>query len=91
MSDRVTLTFDGEPIVAAVGQSVGAALTDAGVVAWRRTRAGGRPRGLFCGIGICFDCLIRVDGAPHQRACLVPVREGMRLESEGLREVGDRG
>jgi hypothetical protein len=58
---------------------VGAALTDAGIVAWRRTRLGRRPRGLFCGIGICFDCLITVDGDPNQRACLVEARDGMRL------------
>ncbi|GAA1789150.1 NAD(P)/FAD-dependent oxidoreductase [Luedemannella flava] len=61
------------------GQSVAAALIAAGVGAWRATRGGGRPRGVFCGIGACFDCLITVDGVPHQRACLVPSRPGMVL------------
>ncbi|WP_418606078.1 (2Fe-2S)-binding protein [Georgenia sp. SUBG003] len=42
---------------------------------------GGRPRGIFCGIGICHDCLVTVDGVPNQRACLVPLRSGMVLES----------
>ena len=77
------LSLDGEPLPAHPGQSVGAALTDAGIVAWRRTRHGQRPRGLFCGIGICFDCLITVDGEPNQRACLVEVRDGMRLTTDG--------
>jgi len=87
----VRLTFDGTPITAVAGQSVGAALTDAGIRSWRTTRGGGRPRGLFCGIGVCFDCLVTVDGRPNQRACLVPVRDGMVLASGGMMEVTDRG
>lgn len=79
--ERVGISFDGTPISARAGVSVGAALTDAGIRSWRRARIGGDGRGLFCGIGVCFDCLITVDGAPNQRACLVPVAEGMRLTS----------
>lgn len=91
MTDQVNLTFDGVAITAAAGQSVGAALTDAGIRSWRSTRRSDRPRGLFCGIGVCFDCLVAIDGRPNQRACLVPVRDGMRLESGGLQEVNTRG
>jgi hypothetical protein len=58
---------------------VAAALTAAGVRSWRSTRRGQRPRGLFCGIGACYDCLLTIDGRPAQRACLVPVRDGMIL------------
>ncbi|WP_205787373.1 (2Fe-2S)-binding protein [Specibacter cremeus] len=78
---ELSLTFDGAPLSARPGQTVGAALTDAGVVAWRTTRNAGRPRGLFCGIGVCFDCLIMVDGVANQRACLTPARGGMELRS----------
>jgi hypothetical protein len=63
------------------GESVGAALTNAGIRSWRVTRKHGRPRGLFCGIGVCFDCLLSVDGVPNQRACLTPVAPGMKLDS----------
>ncbi|RBM14373.1 (2Fe-2S)-binding protein [Streptomyces sp. PT12] len=77
----LTLTFEGRPLTARPGQSVAAALTDAGVRAWRTTRGEGAPRGLFCGIGVCYDCLITVDGRPAQRACLVPAAEGMALTS----------
>ena len=76
-----TVIFDGRPVPAVAGESVGAALTNAGIRSWRTTRMKGRPRGLFCGIGICYDCLLTVDGHPNQRACLVPVAPGMRLES----------
>jgi predicted molibdopterin-dependent oxidoreductase YjgC len=77
--DGARIDFDGMPIAARAGISVGAALTDAGIRSWRSTRIGGASRGLFCGIGVCFDCLITVDGVPNQRACLVPVADGMRL------------
>ena len=80
----LSLTFDGRELPAYAGQTVGGALTAAGIRSWRATRRHRRPRGLFCGIGVCFDCLITVDGQPAQRACLIPVAEGMRLESGGV-------
>jgi len=64
--DTRQLTFEGRTITARPGQSVGAALVSAGITAWRSTRKGGRPRVLFCGIGVCYDCLITVDGRPDQ-------------------------
>jgi predicted molibdopterin-dependent oxidoreductase YjgC len=79
----VTVTFAGRTLQARDGQSVAAALTAAGVRSWRTTRRGARPRGLFCGIGVCFDCLLTIDGRPAQRACLVPVRDGMVLGETG--------
>ena len=78
----VHLTFDGRDVTAHEGQTVGAALVEAGIRSWRTTRNHGRPRGLFCGIGVCYDCLITVDGLADQRACLVHAVEGMRLSSE---------
>ena len=77
-----SIVFDGEPVPAAPGQTVAAALWAAGVRTWRTTRAGGASRGLFCGIGTCFDCLITVDGAANQRACLVPARPGMTVSAQ---------
>ncbi|MEU8263050.1 (2Fe-2S)-binding protein [Micromonospora sp. NPDC048999] len=70
------ITFDGEPIACRDGWTIGAALTAADVRSWRTTRHGQRPRGLFCGIGICFDCLVSVNGQPSVRACLAPARPG---------------
>jgi predicted molibdopterin-dependent oxidoreductase YjgC len=74
--------FDGSPVPFVEGQTVGAALWAHGIRSWRTTRFGGRPRGLFCGIGICFDCLVVVNGRPNQRACLTEVRDGDIVEPQ---------
>lgn len=73
MSDCVT--FDGRELPVSPGQTVAAVLMAAGVRSWRTTRVGGRPRGLFCGIGVCFDCLVTINGVAS-RACLVTARPG---------------
>jgi predicted molibdopterin-dependent oxidoreductase YjgC len=73
---RVRFSFDGRPLQATRGMTVGGALLANGIVSWRQTPAGGRPRGIFCGTGICFDCLVDVAGRPAARACLVLVRDG---------------
>src|SRR5690554_1295119 len=75
-SSSIHATFDGEPIEADPGTSVAAALMASGQIAWRPTRSG-QPRGLFCGIGICFDCLVEIDGESGQRACMIPLVDGM--------------
>ena len=77
-----TFSFAGKEIAAEPGQSVGAALLAAGYRSWRTTRHGGAPRGLFCGIGICFDCLVVVNGRPNQRACLTEARDGDDVEPQ---------
>jgi hypothetical protein len=74
--------LDGRPIPFRPGQTVGGALVANGIVSWRTTRHAGRPRGLFCGIGICFDCLVVVDEAPNQRACFVRAEAGMRVSTQ---------
>jgi hypothetical protein len=75
-------TFDGRPIPFRAGQSVGAALWAAGVRSWRTTRTHDRPRGLFCGIGACFDCLGEVDGVPDRRLCREPARAGQTVSTQ---------
>jgi predicted molibdopterin-dependent oxidoreductase YjgC len=71
-----TIELDGEPIEVEPGQSVAAALIAAGHRSWRRTRIGDRPRGVFCGIGVCFDCLATINGTANQRACVVEAAPG---------------
>ncbi|MFF7527512.1 (2Fe-2S)-binding protein [Streptomyces bobili] len=77
-----TVTFDGREIEALPGQTVAAALWAVGVVAWRTTREEGRARGVFCGIGVCFDCLVTVDGRPGLRACLTPATPGADIRTQ---------
>ncbi|MDR8407770.1 (2Fe-2S)-binding protein [Nonomuraea sp. 3-1Str] len=85
------MTFRGAAVPAEPGQSVGAALVAAGILDWRVTRKAGRPRGLFCGIGVCFDCLITIDGVSDRRACLVPAADGMRLGDDPHEASGGGG
>ena len=73
----IEVRVDGVPVVAQESDTVASLLVREGHVAWRRTRFGDRPRGLFCGMGACQDCLVMVDGTSGVRACLTPVRAGM--------------
>jgi hypothetical protein len=77
------IVFEGRPVPFEPGQSIGAALTAAGIRSWRTTRFDERPRGLFCGIGVCFDCLITVNGRRSLRACMVEARSGDVVEGGG--------
>ena len=64
------------------GETVAAALWAAGERAVRTTQRNGDPRGIFCNMGVCFDCLVEIDGQPNQRACRVTVTEGMSVRSQ---------
>jgi hypothetical protein len=75
-------SFDGEPVPALPGQSIAAALWASGRVSWRRTRQSGAPRGAFCGMGVCFDCLVEADGRANVRACLAPARPGAQVRTQ---------
>jgi D-hydroxyproline dehydrogenase subunit alpha len=77
-----TFTFDGAAVPVSGGQTVAAALWQAGVRSWRTTRISGSPRGIFCGIGACFDCLATVDGATGQRLCVTPASAGMVVTAD---------
>ena len=77
----VEISFGGRAVAAFEGETVAAALTAAGIRTLR-TDDRGEPRGVFCGMGICFDCLVRIDGRANQRACMTKVVPGMRVEPE---------
>jgi D-hydroxyproline dehydrogenase subunit gamma len=80
--NQVTFTFDGTPIVASAGDSVAAALLAAGIRACRTTPVSGAPRGPYCMMGVCFECLVRIDGVGNRQGCLVPVQDGMKVETQ---------
>ena len=77
----VEISFEGRAVAAFEGETVAAALTAAGIRTLR-TDDRGEPRGVFCAMGVCFDCLVRIDGRPNQRACMTKVAPGMRVEPE---------
>jgi predicted molibdopterin-dependent oxidoreductase YjgC len=76
---RFLVQVDGRDVDAREGDTVASVLVRDGLVAWRRTRAEGAPRGLFCGIGACHDCLVTVDGVAGVRACLAPADPGCSI------------
>jgi predicted molibdopterin-dependent oxidoreductase YjgC len=73
------IEVNGQPVPARPGQTVAAALLAAGRRIFRHTPSGA-PRGLFCGMGVCFDCLVTIDGLRDQRACMTPARPGMHVQ-----------
>jgi hypothetical protein len=90
-SGEFLISCDGEPVPARFGQTIAAALIASGRLSWRTTRVRGEPRGLFCGIGACFDCLVTLNGQPSTRACLVTARPGDAVSSARGVERGGLG
>lgn len=74
--------FDGAAIPAKVGEPVAAALIAAGVRVFRKTPRRDFPRGVYCGIGRCTDCVMIVDGRMNVRTCVTPVKPGMQVETQ---------
>ena len=79
---EVTLLVDGSAVRAHRGQTIAAALYASGRRALRTTRINGKPRGLYCGMGVCFDCVVKVNGETV-RACMTPVEHGMQVTLPG--------
>lgn len=74
------IEVDGEPIQAFEGETIATALLASGRRIFRHTPEGS-PRGLYCGMGICFDCVVEVDGESSVRSCITLVRSGMRIRT----------
>ena len=81
MSEQISFTFNGTDVKCEQGQSIAAAVINTGNLALRTTRFGEEPRSIFCGIGICFDCVVTIDGVANQRACLIEISSDMNVES----------
>lgn len=73
------MTVDGETLPAYAGETIATVLLASGDIAIRHTLKQNKPRSVFCGIGICFDCLVTVDGVPNLRACMIPARPGCEV------------
>lgn len=85
----VNLTIDGRPFEACAGDSVAAALLASGTASGRVSSVSGSARGPYCLMGVCFECLVAIDGVGNRQACMVEVRDGMRIETQKTRrEVG---
>lgn len=75
----VEFTYDGKKLTGYEGEPIAAALKAAGVMIHRYTKKEHKPRGIFCAIGRCTDCVMVVDGKPNIRTCVTPLKEGMQI------------
>lgn len=78
----VKFTFDGKEIEGFEGEPIAAALKAAGVMVHRYTKKEHKPRGIFCAIGRCTDCVMVVDGVPNVRTCITPLKAGMDIRTQ---------
>ncbi len=78
----VSFTLNGQPARAAAGCSVAVATLANGVTTFRRSVTG-EPRGPLCGMGICFECRLTIDGQSHQKSCQIPLAAGMVVNTDG--------
>ena len=81
MPEIVTLLVNGASVKVPEGSAVSAAILIAGTTTFRRSVTG-EPRGPLCGMGICFECRVTIDGVAHSRSCQIPCREGMVVRTE---------
>jgi hypothetical protein len=81
----IEISVDGEALSGIEGQTVAGILLAAGRTSWRTTRSGA-PRGVFCGIGACFDCVLTVNGVPDVRACRRRAVDGDEIRTQSRQE-----
>jgi sarcosine oxidase subunit alpha len=79
--DAVTITVNGARISVPAGAMVATAVAMAGAATFRRSVTG-EPRGPLCGMGICFECRIQINGQAHQRSCQIPCQSGMEVRTD---------
>lgn len=78
----IPFSFDGREILAAPGETVAAALLAAGIVQFRQTDVSDTPRGPYCLMGVCFECLVTIDGVTNRQACMIPATAGLSVQSQ---------
>jgi predicted molibdopterin-dependent oxidoreductase YjgC len=81
MPETVSLSVDGVVVKMPAGSMVSAAILKTGTYAFRRS-ATGEPRGPLCGMGICFECRVTIDGEPHCRSCQTVCKDGMDVRTD---------
>ncbi|GLU29036.1 (2Fe-2S)-binding protein [Brucella sp. NBRC 12950] len=87
--ETVTITFDEHTLTVPANVTVAAALLGEGINRLRNSVVGDKPRAPYCLMGICFECLVTIDGVQNRQACMMPVANGMVITSQsGARRVG---
>ena len=80
--ESVNFTIDGRRATARMGDTVAAALLASGLESCRTTPVSGEPRAPYCMMGVCFECLVSIDGVGNRQGCLIPVTEGMIVQTQ---------
>ena len=80
--ETVSIIFEGKRLNVEKGLTIAAALLVCGEAVFRSSVVSGQPRAPYCMMGVCFECLIEIDGIPNQRACMAPVREAMKIKRQ---------
>ncbi|HXF14899.1 MAG TPA: 2Fe-2S iron-sulfur cluster-binding protein [Terriglobales bacterium] len=81
MPEEITLSVNGQSVRMPPGATVAAAIATAS--AYCRRSVTGERRSVLCGMGVCFECRVEIDGRPHQRSCQIVCSPGMRVSTEG--------
>lgn len=86
----VRFTFNDQTVQAQPGDTVAAALLAAGHTVCRSTPVSGAARAPYCMMGVCFECLVVIDGVGNRQGCLTPVQEGMQVQTQhGKRSLSE--
>ena len=81
--ERVKVSVNGNEILAYKGETLLAALTAAGYKGLKKSPVKKEPRGGLCGMGVCFECIVTVNGIPNTRSCMIEVEDNMKVETDG--------
>jgi predicted molibdopterin-dependent oxidoreductase YjgC len=86
----LSFSFDGRPLSGRDGDTVAASLLANGITTCRTTPVSGTPRAPYCLMGVCFECLVVIDGVGNRQGCMVPLRDGRRIETQtGRRQLDE--
>lgn len=82
MPETVSVTIDGVQVRVPAGTLIATAIISSGRTSFRRSVTG-EPRGPLCGMGVCYECRVTVNGRAHFRSCQTPCQDGMDVRTDG--------
>ena len=86
-NESITIYFDGKALTVPKDRNVATALLEAGISNFRKTTLNNENRGPYCMMGVCFDCLINIDGMDNQQACMIKVIDGMKIKRQIINSI----
>ena len=82
VEETVEVEIEGQAVTVPAGETVAAAVLAHGLIDTRTTPVSGKPRAPFCMMGVCFDCIMEIDGQANRQACMTKVEQGMRIRRQ---------